>query len=146
MLLYLECCSLFSPRFCFSRPLSSKIKALGVRDVLPNNRQLYEIVLTYSFHQVPPTTSALHMRECLFCLHACTVFFCSVLSLRVVKLPPAVPCCASCFMSPSLTVSSGCCLIRTRDYWAQGTPTHTRYTYKRFPSDVHIIVFIQKQG
>ncbi|XP_031676379.1 tripeptidyl-peptidase 2-like [Oncorhynchus kisutch] len=33
------------------RPLSSKIKALGHRDVLPNNRQLYEIILTYSFHQ-----------------------------------------------------------------------------------------------
>lgn len=36
---------------CF-RPSSSKIKALGLRDVLPNNRQLYENVLTYSFHQV----------------------------------------------------------------------------------------------
>lgn len=34
------------------RPSSSKIKALGLRDVLPNNRQLYENVLTYSFHQV----------------------------------------------------------------------------------------------
>lgn len=40
-----------------------------MRDVLPNNRQLYEIVLTYSFHQVPPTTSALYTRgKCLFCL------------------------------------------------------------------------------
>ena len=37
---------------CSTRPLSSKTKALGLRDVLPNNRQLYEIVLTYSFHQV----------------------------------------------------------------------------------------------
>ena len=38
--------------FCSTRPVSSKTKALGLRDVLPNNRQLYEIVLTYNFHQV----------------------------------------------------------------------------------------------
>lgn len=29
-----------------------------MRDVLPNNRQIYEIVLNYSFHQVLPTLSA----------------------------------------------------------------------------------------
>lgn len=38
--------------FLLYRPVSAKIKPLGVRDVLPNNRQLYEIVLTYNFHQV----------------------------------------------------------------------------------------------
>lgn len=41
--------------FPLHRPISSKTKALGSRDVLPNNRQLYEIVLTYSFHQVRQT-------------------------------------------------------------------------------------------
>lgn len=99
--------------------------------------------------------------ENVYSVCACIIFFCSVFSLRVVKLPPAVPCCVSCFMSLSLTVSSGCCLIRTRDCWAQGTPTRTRYTYKHFPSNVHIrwfqlwfstrrqvlvIVLIRKQG
>lgn len=34
------------------RPLSAKTKPLGSRDVLPNNRQLYEMILTYNFHQV----------------------------------------------------------------------------------------------
>lgn len=33
------------------RPVSAKTKPLGVRDILPNNRHLYEIVLTYNFHQ-----------------------------------------------------------------------------------------------
>lgn len=33
-------------------PLSAKTKPLGSRDVLPNNRQLYEMILTYNFHQV----------------------------------------------------------------------------------------------
>lgn len=32
-----------------------------MRDVLPDNRQLYEIVLTYSFHQVKPP--AQHMKR-----------------------------------------------------------------------------------
>lgn len=107
------------------RPLSSKIKPLGMRDVLPNNRQLYEIVLTYSFHQVVPTPSALHVWSCFVFLNC--FFF--LHSLRVEKLRPAVQCCVSCCMSLSLTVSFGCCLIRTRDYWAQGMPTHTRYMH-----------------
>jgi len=34
------------------RPVSAKIKPLGSRDILPNNRQLYEMILTYNFHQV----------------------------------------------------------------------------------------------
>lgn len=51
----LKCCFLIISHVgVYFRPLSSKIKALGVRDILPNNRQLYEIILTYSFHQVSP--------------------------------------------------------------------------------------------
>lgn len=38
-----------------------------MRDVLPNNRQLYENVLTYSFHQVIPIPSVLNIRgKCCF--------------------------------------------------------------------------------
>lgn len=48
--------------FPLHRPISSKIKALGSRDVLPNNRQLYEIVLTYSFHQVC-SSAHMHIRQ-----------------------------------------------------------------------------------
>ncbi|XP_063809295.1 tripeptidyl-peptidase 2 isoform X2 [Pseudophryne corroboree] len=33
------------------RPISAKTRPLGARDILPNNRQLYEIILTYNFHQ-----------------------------------------------------------------------------------------------
>ncbi|XP_022098727.1 tripeptidyl-peptidase 2-like isoform X1 [Acanthaster planci] len=33
------------------RPNDCKINPLGARDVLPNGRQIYEIVLTYNFHQ-----------------------------------------------------------------------------------------------
>ncbi|KAG8429208.1 hypothetical protein GDO86_018057, partial [Hymenochirus boettgeri] len=33
------------------RPVSAKSRPLGSRDILPNNRQLYEIILTYNFHQ-----------------------------------------------------------------------------------------------
>uniref|UniRef100_A0AAJ7WJH1 Tripeptidyl-peptidase 2-like n=1 Tax=Petromyzon marinus TaxID=7757 RepID=A0AAJ7WJH1_PETMA len=33
------------------RPVDHKIRPLGARDVLPGNRQLYELLLTYSFHQ-----------------------------------------------------------------------------------------------
>ncbi|KAJ8030831.1 Tripeptidyl-peptidase 2 [Holothuria leucospilota] len=33
------------------RPSEHKIRPLGSRDVLPNNRQVYELVLTYNFHQ-----------------------------------------------------------------------------------------------
>ena len=34
-----------------------------MRDVLPNNRQLYEIVLTYSFHQVQHRQQNMNMRD-----------------------------------------------------------------------------------
>ncbi|XP_072034385.1 tripeptidyl-peptidase 2-like isoform X2 [Amphiura filiformis] len=33
------------------RPNDCKLRPLGSRDVLPNGRQIYEIVLTYNFHQ-----------------------------------------------------------------------------------------------
>ncbi|XP_071839220.1 tripeptidyl-peptidase 2-like isoform X2 [Apostichopus japonicus] len=33
------------------RPSEHKIRPLGSRDVFPNNRQVYELVLTYNFHQ-----------------------------------------------------------------------------------------------
>lgn len=33
------------------RPSEYKIRPLGSRDVFPNNRQVYELVLTYNFHQ-----------------------------------------------------------------------------------------------
>lgn len=60
------CEHVFFVRFFFfsppHRPISSKTKALGSRDVLPNNRQLYEIVLTYSFHQVC-SYSDMHIRH-----------------------------------------------------------------------------------
>lgn len=118
-----------------------------MRDVLPNNRQIYENVLTYSFHQVLPASWGLLLflflnffsSVCIICLS------CSVLSLRVGRLPPAAPCCVSCSTSRSLTVSSGCSLIRTKDCWAQGMPTHTRYT-QSFLSHVltHIFSWIRR--
>lgn len=49
---YFICLHEICTMFLLYRPVSAKIKPLGVRDVLPNNRQLYEIVLTYNFHQV----------------------------------------------------------------------------------------------
>ncbi|XP_071798150.1 tripeptidyl-peptidase 2-like isoform X2 [Asterias amurensis] len=33
------------------RPNDSKVSPLGARDVVPNGRQIYEIILTYNFHQ-----------------------------------------------------------------------------------------------
>lgn len=52
-------------------PLSAKTKPLGSRDVLPNNRQLYEMILTYSFHQVSVcvTRHTLATNFCVFTNH-----------------------------------------------------------------------------
>lgn len=101
---------------CF-RPLTSKIKALGLRDVLPNNRQLYENVLTYSFHQVmcwaPPFCSLQGNLYIVLVVRHCVISF--LLSQRVGRSPPAAPCSASCSTSLNLTVSSGCSLTRTSD-------------------------------
>lgn len=50
---YVFLSSAFFVCFYFNcRPVSAKIKPLGSRDILPNNRQLYEMILTYNFHQV----------------------------------------------------------------------------------------------
>lgn len=125
-LLFDACCC------CCFRPVSSKIKALGVRDVLPNNRQLYEIILTYNFHQVLHHNT-LEGKPFKIHLFVCKLLICSVLSLRVEKSHPAAPCSVSCCMNLSLTASCGCCLIRTSDYLAQGTPTRTRCAFNYWP-------------
>lgn len=34
----------------FFRPNDSKINPLNARDIIPNGRQIYELILTYDFH------------------------------------------------------------------------------------------------
>ena len=34
------------------RPTDSQVRPLGARDVLPTGTQIYELVLTYTFHAV----------------------------------------------------------------------------------------------
>ena len=46
--------STFVDFICLCRPNDCKLRPLGERDLLPNGRQIYEIVLTYNFHQVSP--------------------------------------------------------------------------------------------
>lgn len=112
------------------RPISSKIKPLGSRDVLPNNRQLYENILTYTFHQVILT----HWCTFILCFHLFSflmhLFFSLHLSPRAARWLRAAPCCASCSTSPSSTVNCGCCSTRTRGFWALETPTLTRYWWR----------------
>lgn len=75
------------------RPLSAKTKPLGSRDVLPNNRQLYEMILTYNFHQ-PKSGRSLQ----------------------------AAPCFVNYYTSQNLTASCGLYLTRTKDRWVPAMP------------------------
>ncbi len=61
--------------FLLDRPVGAKIKPLGARDVLPNNRQLYEMVLTYNFHQVRYVVSSDCMVDLLIVTELLVLFF-----------------------------------------------------------------------
>ena len=48
------------------RPTEHQIRPLGKRDILPNGTQIYELILTYSFHVVS-VCSRIVVEDTLFC-------------------------------------------------------------------------------
>ena len=64
--------------FSVDRPSDSSIRALGARDVLPDGRQIYELILTYNFTVVSCSVGGVCVCVCVcvVCIRAVCVGVC----------------------------------------------------------------------
>lgn len=105
--------------FNISRPSESSINPLGDRDVFPNGRHIYELLLLYNFNLVCIGTTLYLLIFYCCCWHVhLTIFVFSVFSNyhrtrpRISLSTPAFL--VIYFMNQNMKVKCGCCIIQIK--------------------------------
>lgn len=97
------------------RPTDSYIKPLGHRDILPDGRQIYELVLTYNFTVVSSLCVITYLDPAITpCMHPCR-------PNRLIFVPMPT-CSATCCMRTLMVGNCGCSMTPTSSYWSVEMP------------------------